>query len=269
MGIIQNHDWRTLGQEFRNAKPFPNICIDNFLDPAIALEIANSYPSFSDAKSFGHVFNKVNERGKAQITDSDNFPVPVSKLYKALAGEEFLLNMQELSGIEDLKFDDTFSGGGMHMTSRSGILDVHVDFNQLKKIGMFRRLNILIYFNEKWESSWGGNIELWDKDVLKCEKSISPIMNRCLIFATSDHSFHGVTAVESPEGISRNSFAIYLYTDISDTEANIRPHSTIFKARPDEKLKKYVIMPAETYWIGLKKNTKRLKRFLRDRIVHD
>ena len=264
--MIHKHDWEALGQKFRAAKPFPNICIDNFLDTNFALEIARSFPSYSEAKSQGRAFDKVNEREKVQITNSELFPSAISRLHKLLASNEFISAMEEISGIKNLKFDDKFAGGGMHMTNRSGILDVHVDFNRLDALGLYRRLNILIYFNEEWQESWGGNIELWDKNVSKCEKSISPKLNRCLIFETSEHSFHGVTAVRSPEGIPRKSFAIYLYNEVSDSDFNTRSHSTIFRARPEEKLKKYVTMPAETLLQNLKKYNNRLKSIVKKHI---
>ena len=138
----------------------------------------------------------------------------------------------------------------MHVTNSSGILDVHVDFNYSEKLKLYRRLNILIYLNEEWQEDWGGNIELWDKEVKNCVHSFAPVLNRCLIFSTSDYSFHGVTAVTTPPGIDRKSFAIYLYNKNPSENVFGESHSTIFKARPDESLKKYWRMPVEA---GMKK----------------
>ena len=50
------------------------------------------------------------------------------------------------------------------LTAR-GHLDVHVDFNYIEDRKLFRRMNILVYFNKDWQDEWGGNIELWDEDV--------------------------------------------------------------------------------------------------------
>ena len=269
MGLIQNQDWEALALEFQNAEPFPNICIDNFLDPEFALELSRSYPDFSNAREMGHEFHKVNEKGKIQITDSNKFPAPVSQLHKELSSQKFIRAMQVLSGVDNLQFDGTFSGGGMHMTNRSGILDVHVDFNRLNSNGLFRRLNILIYLNEKWQEEWGGNVELWDEPVKNCIKSISPLLNRCVIFATSDHSFHGVTAVNSPEGVSRKSFAIYLYSDQADSTSFSESHSTIFRARPEEKLKKYILMPIESRIYKLNKLNHKFKKAAKKMLGRD
>lgn len=246
MNVIGDHDWEVLAREFQNAEPFPSICIDQFLTAEVASEVSSAYPNFAEAKGVGQEFKTVNEKKKIQICDPNAFPSQVAKLHKALADPQFIKNMEVLSGIKDLQFDPDFEGGGMHLTRSSGILDVHVDFNYSEKLKLYRRLNILIYLNEEWEENWGGRVELWDKDVKKCVKHFVPVQNRCVIFATSGHSFHGVTAVNSPEGVARKSFAIYLYSKEPSVDKFGENHGTVFKARPNEKVKKYWSMPVES-----------------------
>ena len=265
MKYICDQDWETLRHTFRSATPFPNVCIDGFLKEDFVKELAASYPEYSEICSEGVEFKTVNERGKIQVTDSSLFPEPVSKLHHELKSHEFLQAMELMSGYDKLHFDDAFSGGGMHITNSSGILDVHVDFNRLEGTKLFRKLNLLIYLNEEWNEDWGGEIEFWDKDVKNCKQRLSPIINRCVIFETSDHSFHGVTAVNSPPNVSRKSFAIYLYSNESSTDVFGDTHSTIFKARPDEHIKKYLLMPisagissARSHYANLKSGIKSL-----------
>lgn len=245
MQIINTQDWNYLGHKFRNADPFPSICIDDFLDKEFALELSRSYPSFDTAQKLGLEFKTVNEKKKIQITNPQFFPNSVKKLQEEFASSEFLKSMETMSEIDNLKFDPDFAGGGMHITSSSGILDVHVDFNYSEKLKLYRRLNLLLYLNETWDGEWGGEVELWDEKVRHCVQSYSPILNRCVIFATSDYSFHGVTAVNAPKDRPRKSFAIYLYNETPSSTKYGQSHSTIFKARPSEKLKRLVLMPAE------------------------
>ena len=141
--------------------------------------------------------------------------------------------------------DEELVGGGMHQTGARGHLDVHVDFNYIEERQLHRRLNILIYFNKGWKPEWGGNIELWDKDVKVCHHSFSPIFNRCVVFETSEISYHGVTAVHCPDDQTRKSFAAYYYTKEAPPHWDGTVHSTNFKARPDEVLKGNVLMPLE------------------------
>ena len=245
MTHIQPIDREALRQQVRNATPVPNFCIDNFLDPAFAEAVLGAYPSYADALKAGQSFSAVNEKGKVQLTDSKAFAEPVAELNRELASPEFLELLGYVFDMPNLLADDQLVGGGIHQTGPRGHLDVHVDFNFIEDRQLHRRLNILIYFNKGWKPEWGGNIELWDADVKKCHHSFSPIFNRCVVFETNEVSYHGVTAVKCPEGMSRKSFAAYYYTREAPAHWTGEAHSTIFKARPDEVLKGNVMMPLE------------------------
>ncbi len=242
---IRPLDRESLRQQFRTATPFPNVCIDNFLDPAFADDIALSFPSFSEAQGVGKTFTAVNEKGKVQVRDVSKFPPAVKRLNDMLAEPAFLETLSYAAEIPELLADDQLIGGGIHETTRAGHLDVHVDFNYLKDRQWHRRLNIIIFFNRTWQDEWGGRLELWDKDVKQCVHSFQPIFNRCVIFATSDISYHGVTAVTCPPGESRKSFAAYYYTREAPPGYNGVNHSTLFRARPGEQVKGRLLMPAE------------------------
>ena len=243
--LINPIDRDALRDQFRSASPYPFFKIDNFLNPQFAEEVYQSFPSFGDAKAVGKEFKGVNEQGKVQVTDANLFAEPVARLNRALASQEFLVLLAHVTGMPKLLADDQLVGGGIHQTGPRGHLDVHVDFNYIKERDLHRRLNILIYFNKDWEDHWGGNIELWDQDVKNCAHSFSPIFNRCVVFETNEISYHGVSAVECPPGHSRKSFAAYYYTKEAPAHWTGKAHDTIFRARPDEKFKGRVLMPAE------------------------
>ena len=47
----------------------------------------------------------------------------------------------------------------------------------------------------------------------KCVKKISPILNRCVIFNTTNNSLHGhPESLNVPDNIKRHSIALYYYT---------------------------------------------------------
>lgn len=252
---IRPFDVEEARRRFRDASPFPHICLDNFLEPGFAEEVAHAFPSYSRASQVGESFAAVNENLKVQISDYTEFPDPVRRLSDVLSAPEFLRDLSTITGIEGLLWDNQLAGGGMHQTASSGHLDVHVDFNRTDT-GLFRRLNILLYLNPVWEDPWGGVLELWDRDVKRRHHALSPILNRCVIFETSEISYHGVTAVRCPPSVSRKSFAAYYYTADPGPSYVGFDHTTRFRSRPNEHLKRWVLMPAvamrramhERYW---------------------
>jgi hypothetical protein len=245
MSVIAPYDRDALRERFRAAQPFPWLAIDGFLDPDFANELAASYPSYEDAVKNGRAFAAVNENLKVQVCDYEAFPAPAKRIADALCETKFLEDLSYVTGVKKLVWDPTFSGGGLHETARSGWLDVHVDFNYLEPLQLHRRLNILVYLNPIWEEQWGGVLELWDDEVKTRHHAFAPVHNRCVLFETSDISYHGVSAVECPAGIARKSFAAYYYTREAPAGWDGSKRSTVFKARPDEYMKRHLLMPAE------------------------
>ena len=258
-------DRAALRDRVRQAQPFPYFMLDEFLESTFAREVAAAFPSFAEAERLGFKFSFVNERNKIQITDSAAFPGPIRQLHEDLASPDFLDLLSDVMEIPSLIADPALAGGGIHETGPRGHLDVHVDFNYVPDRQLFRRLNILVYFNQAWQPAWGGNIELWDAHVRKRWHSIEPRFNRCVVFATSEISFHGVDAVTCPPDETRKSFAAYYYTKEPPPNWVGVPHSTVFRARPDERFKRYVSMPVESAlrrmdraWTATKQTAKRM-----------
>lgn len=243
--MLKNLDREKLRQQFKSAKPVPYFVIDNFLEPETARGIMLSYPSFDMAQTQGHEFKTVNERKKIQIIDATKFPAPVAALNDFLASPAFLADLSYITGMPNLLADAQLLGGGIHMTGPGGRLDVHVDFNYIKDRQLHRRLNLLLYLNEPWKKEWGGQFELWDERVEHCETAFDPLFNRCVVFETNDVSFHGVIPVTPEAPVPRKSFAAYYYTKEAPAHWKGEHHGTIFKARPEEKMKGMVLMPAE------------------------
>ena len=60
-------------------------------------------------------------------------------------------------------------GGGLHRSLPGGFLNVHTDFSaHHSKPGWRRRVNLLLYLNPEWQPDWGGELELWSKDMQRC-----------------------------------------------------------------------------------------------------
>ena len=246
--LIRPLDVAALTAQYQRAEPFPFFVIEGFLEPSFAAEVAAAYPTFETAKAMGFAFNAVNERKKVQVTERARFPDAVGRLSDALASPAFLASLGAVTGIPNLLWDRQLFGGGIHVTGPHGRLDVHVDFNVLEHHGeakLYRRLNLLLYLNPEWNEEWGGQVEFWDRDVKTCVQTYLPSLNRCVVFETSEISYHGVAPLTCPAHEVRRSFAAYYYTTEPANAEAPAAHSTIFRARPDERMRQYVLMPAE------------------------
>src|SRR5215210_1660828 len=132
--------------------------------------------------------------------------------------------------IEGLIPDPYFGGAGPHQILPGGFLKVHVDFNRHPLLQLDRRLNLLVYLKEDWEEAYGGHLELWDREMTRCERKILPVFNRTVVFSTTDFSFHGhPVPLSCPEGRSRKSVSFYYYTNGRPAEERSEPHDTIFR----------------------------------------
>jgi len=94
---------------------------------------------------------------------------------------------------------------------------------------MHRRVNILLYLNREWEDTWGGELELWNKDRTKCVKRVKPVFNRAVIFNITDTAYHGFPQpLKCPEYKKRFSLATYYYTPDRPEEEKSPAHSSLF-----------------------------------------
>src|SRR5690606_8210227 len=133
--------------------------------------------------------------------------------------DAFLALLADITGIGDLRYDPWYLGGGTHENRHGGGLEAHVDFNFHPLERWQRRLNLIIYLNPGWQEEWGGALELFEDPAAAPEHAIAPLFNRCVIFETHDHSWHGFNRIALPEserGQSRKSIALYFYTPASE-----------------------------------------------------
>ena len=236
---ILNNDLTTLAdknkEHFITNEPFSHILLENFFKENYLREILNEFPDLE--KNNGSMeFNTKSDKKKFATNVEFNYPEKISSFLSFLNSFKFLSFLQKLTGIkESLVPDPYFFGGGLHQIKRGGFLKVHADFNYHPQMKLDRRLNLLIYLNEDWQDEWGGFLELWDKDMKKCVKKLSPKFNNVVVFNTNDYSFHGhPDPLNCPENISRKSIALYYYSNgrpASEINPNIRYHNTIYKNR--------------------------------------
>lgn len=210
---------------FRSAQPFPHIMVDDFLRPEAAEAVLDEFDTMKEGWTY---LVHVNER-KQQLTQMARLAPGTRALIDELQSPEFIEVLERFTGIRGLIPDPDLDGSGLHEIKPGGFLNMHVDFlaHTVRK-HWSRQLNLLIYLNKDWQDAYNGHLEFWDRDVKTCEKKMLPIFNRCVVFQTSDISFHGHPApLACPPGRSRRSVALYYYRDegrvVSLSSTNYRP----------------------------------------------
>lgn len=223
-----------LRESYLSADPFPHIVLDGVFPNDLMERVAEEFPSYESARNKGREFRKAKENLKVGLWNYDEFPPAAQAFCDMVSGEDFLAFLTEMTGIEKLLSDPKMVGGGLHLTAPGGRLDVHVDFNYREDFDWHRRLNLLVYFNKEWKPEWGGQLELWNEQVTVCKQVVEPLFNRCVLFETSERSFHGVRPIMPAAAGPRLSFAAYYYTEEAPEGWAGEAHSTLFKPRPGE-----------------------------------
>lgn len=213
---------------YANAHPFPHVVFDNLFDSRLLLEVASEFPSM---RSRMIDKPKPSSKRKLSFRTQNKKLDPITKNFcDELNSTEFLSFLQVLTGIDNLIADESLEGGGPHEISKGGFLKMHVDFNVHPVTKLDRRINVLVYLNENWLDEYGGHLDLWNTDMSQLNKKILPVLNRTVIFNTTEESWHGhPDPLTCPKDVTRKSIAMYYYTDTKMHQANT--HSTIYKKR--------------------------------------
>ncbi len=198
-------------EEFRQGQPFPHLIIDDFLPLDFANSLAHQFPKKDDDRLFE--YNNPLEVKKA-LNDWNAYPPETYQFLQALNSKKVVDAFSSLLGLS-LHADHGLHGGGWHMHASGGKLNPHLDYSIHPKLGLQRKLNLIIYLSKDWIPEWGGDLGFWSnneetgqpKELIK-ETQVK--FNRAILFDTTCNSWHGITKpVSCPEGHSRNSIAIY------------------------------------------------------------
>ncbi len=218
--------------------PFKYWVFEDPIHPRTAQEI---YSELGHFKTFQGFYKYDNAFEKKYATDKWELFPPITKAWLSwtLTGD-FVKWAEEVTGLKGLIPDPHLRGGGIHAHKEGGILKPHLDTTQHPDLKLIRRLNYIIYFNRNYEKSWGGGLELWSRrmngELAEAAVTIEPGYNVGVLFETpnSPHGFS--TPWAAPDGITRKSLAVYLYTSPTQAELSENHLSTQFLKTPGEKV---------------------------------
>jgi 2OG-Fe(II) oxygenase superfamily len=207
-----------LASQFRHSEPFSHLVLRNFLPDDIANRLAQEFPGPNDINwrlagpgDVTHSGDKNIE--KISTSNEQLFPPLIRHVMHEFNSGTFLNFVSDLTGFEKLAPDPWFHGCGLHSTGKGGRLMIHADASRHPNPKLQQILNLIYYVTPNWQEEWGGHLELWDKKASACVKRVAPEFNSALIFFTGTKSYHGHPhPLAAPDGIRRNSLAVYYYT---------------------------------------------------------
>ena len=222
--------------KFAAARPFRHVVIDDLLEPALFQSLVVQFPAFE----VEHALNEYGELGgKAVRADVPQLGPGYAQFDAMMRGREFLRWLSEVTNIPKLLYDADYLGGGTHENVAGQDLDPHVDFNYHSNGLWHRRLNLILFLNERWEEAWGGCLQLhrnpWAPPSEDETQTVVPKANRAVVFETTENSWHGfprITLPESEKGLTRRSVAVYFYTAERPVEQTVPGHGTYYVPRP-------------------------------------
>jgi len=211
---LETSDLIEFREDYLSSKPFNHLIIDNFLPKDLASQIAEEFPDFNE--SFWYNYNNPLEVKKAS-NNWNNFASSTYSYFLKVLSSEFTSLLESIVGCK-LYPDIGLHGGGLHTHKNGGRLNPHLDYSIHPKLDLQRKLNLILYVNPNWKNEYGGHLGLWESSgsegSLVLSKEIECVFNRAIIFDTTQNSWHGLSKdVVAPEGISRNSLAVYYLTD--------------------------------------------------------
>lgn len=197
--------------DFRGAAPYDHCVVDDFFDVEIARALSRDFLPYESERWF---YYKNPLEDKKALNDWNAFPPLTYKIFSWLNSAEFLAIIQKAMP-QHLYADNGLHGGGWHIHAAGGNLNPHLDYSIHPKMGLQRKLNLIIYLSEELQEGHGGHLGMWAHDESASKpaeliKEIQPKFNRALLFDTTQNSWHGMSRpLVQPDNIYRKSLAIY------------------------------------------------------------
>lgn len=237
-------NWESIEKQitgFGKKPPFDYVVIDDFFTKDFAKKLSNEFPAY-ESKIWQGYDNPIEV--KKLCNNWNLFPADTYSAFIYFNSQEWLNYLSsKLTGGRKLFSDSGLSGGGWHTHRRGGKLNTHLDYSLHPKLGLQRKLNIIIYMNPNWKKEWGGALGLWGNE--SAEKpgdliaSVWNKFNRAVIFDTTQNSWHGLPEplvcpadearqslaayflCEAPEGVDKRGKALFAPTKEQENDTEI------------------------------------------------
>jgi hypothetical protein len=198
---------------YSQGQPYPHLVIDDLFAPEILDRVVAGFPQAEQRKDW-LVWDTEHEL-KTTSRGINGLSTFTQLFCLWLSSSEFINELQKIVGLDNLVGDPVFHGAGLHEMYQGGWLGMHADYTRHFTLPLMRRINLLIYLNRDWDSSWGGELVLEDHKNSDNKVSYPPYFNRTVIFPTTIETMHGApNKLSCPKDRSRKLLSIYYWTPI-------------------------------------------------------
>ncbi len=210
--MIEHHALHAALAHFHQAQPFAHTVVDGFFRPEVAQQLAAEFLPYDSERWF--VYDNPLEQKKA-LNDWHAFPPLTYQVLTWLNSPEFIAPLAAALQDGPLLPDPGLHGGGWHIHAAGGKLNPHLDYSIHPKLGLQRKLNLIIYLSPHLQEEDGGHLGLWQNDASRAQPGalvteIAPRFNRAVLFDTRHHAWHGMSrALHCPPHVFRQSLAVY------------------------------------------------------------
>lgn len=150
--------------EFESGHPFPHCVIDGLFGSRLIKQLINEFPLVDDPIWERSDQEEIQVKLRSNWQTDDDIKPETNSIVHFLNSGAVMNRLSSITRIEKLISDPYYTGGGLNCTRQGGLLDVHVDGNWHQAMGVHRRLNVILYLNENWQSVWGDN---WNCGIVK------------------------------------------------------------------------------------------------------
>jgi hypothetical protein len=183
--------------------------IDNFLPQHVYDAVVNEIDDIPNAQ-WSTFENSTSSRSECR--NPVNAPL-IETLQNTFNSSKTINWLQEQVGVQNLVPDPHLRGGGLCRIHSGSKLDLHTDFNWNDQIKLNRQVNLILYLNEEWNDSWGGDLEFWDNEKTKCMHTLAPKPNRLAFWIYDTDLVHGFpNELQTPKDVSRDNLIFFYYT---------------------------------------------------------
>lgn len=200
-------------------EPYPHIVLDDLFDDTVIKNAAIEAKLFTKNYLAQRPVTEHHEHQtlKHGCNKLEELPSVLGLICQYVNGKDFIRFLRKITGLKKIVGDSNYIGGGLHFTESGGKLGIHHDFNYMGKKSnptCYRKCNLILFLNDKWEDKWGGGLELWDQKLTSQRHMIMPKLNRAVLFNIEDAPHGHPQPLKCPLNENRRSLAFYFYDKV-------------------------------------------------------